>query len=495
MRNRISRRPLNTEIAAPASLTAATTPIDAHKLRPGSSITSGTAWSKAAWDYYDSVGELRYVCGWLANSLSRATLIASDVNPMTGQPTGSIEDEEVAQIVADIAGGPAGQSQMLGRLATFLTVPGDGWVAVIVRETTTGEVEEWHVLSSEEITRRGTDIYLSLADGDSHKLNPERDILTRVHRPHPRNAREADSPVRAALPILAEIVAASQTIAGSSKSRLAGNGILLLPQEISMPVAQAPTPDPDAPGLTPEEPYITDAPVSANDVMQQLQEVMTTAISDQTSAAALVPIVLKAPGDTLDKIRHIKLSSDLPSNALETRDKAIHRLAMSLDIPPEILTGLSVGNHWSAWKIDETALNTHIAPMLTLICDALTDAVLRPLLRAQNHPNPDSVTIWYDATALATSPDRTDHATTAYEKGVITGDAYRRELGFDTTDAPTLSTTEERTQYITELILRRPELLPALGPEIGIHVPPNTTITPSTTNAPTSPPQAQTPQT
>lgn len=485
---RITRRTAaQAEIASPA-LTAATTPVDVRSQSRSRKI-SASKWAKQAWDFYDSVGELRYVCGWLSNSLSRVSLVASDVNPMTGQPTGETEDESVAGIVADIAGGPAGQSQMLGRLATFLTVPGEGWVAVLARQDDDGrQYEEWHVIAADEMTHRGTDLLLQLEDGTDHAFDPDADILTRVHRPHPRSARDADSPVRAALPILMEITRMSQAIEGAGKSRLAGNGILLLPQEISMPMAEPPKADPDAPGLTSSEPTIVDQPVSANDVMQQLQQVMTTAIADRTSAAAMVPIVLKAPGEVLDKIRHVKFESDVTEMSLKTRESAIHRLALSLDVPQEVLTGMSGANHWSAWQIDEAAIKTHISPMMTVICDALTEAVLRPLLRAVNHPDPDSVVIWFDLSNLSQRPNRTEDAITLYDRGAISGDALRSVLGFDESDRPGELDEEARVSLLLEVLRSAPALFPTIAPMLGIELPEGTVQGPVSSRAPADPP-------
>lgn len=341
---RVARRPITgAELASPA-LVAAATPV-----KTGNStkkVAEATGWKKEAWDFYDTVGELSYVCDWLGDALSRARLIASDIAD-DGRPTGATADTTVASIVADIAGGPAGQSTMLGRLATNLTIVGEAWVTILTRDTDLGSVEEWHILSADEMTTRGSEILLTLGDDTTHVFNPDVDLLTRVHIPHPRNARESAAATRSALEPLRELAGTAASIRGATRSRLAGNGILLLPQEISMPMAAPPTGDPDAPGLpAPEQPVMEDRQVTAQDVMGQLQQVMTMAIQDPSSAAAMVPIILKAPGEHLDKVRHITLESEVTEMSLRTRDSAIRRLALSLKVPPEMLLGLSQGNHW-----------------------------------------------------------------------------------------------------------------------------------------------------
>lgn len=468
---RVTQRALSTSELASPSLTAAATHLDVANRTGGGQVAESTGWKKRAWTAYDAVGELRYVCQRIANSLSRVSLYAADIDPATGRPTTTpTENSTVSGIVNDIAGGPAGQAALLSKLVTHLTVPGEGWIAVIVRSTDAGQVEEWHVLAADEISTRGSRITLKLEDGTDHAFNAQTDILTRVHRPHPKNSRESDSPVRAALPILDEITRTSDAIDGAGKSRLAGNGMLLVPSEISMPVTEPPKADPDAPGLPPGEPVTTERSVSAQDLMVQLQQVMTTAISDRTSAASMVPIVLKASGEHLDKIRHITFESEVTETNLKTRDSAIRRLALSLDIPPEILTGVGGTNHWNAWAIDEDAINTHFAPLITIICDALTEAILRPLL-AKEQIEASAFTIWFDLSNLAQNPNRSEDAKSAFDAGVIGAGTLRRELGFTDDDAPPEDMSEsDKRQLAVQMVQRAPSLLPMLAPILGLDI-------------------------
>ena len=308
---------------------------------------------------------------------------------------------------------------------------------------------------------------LRLPDGDTHTFNDDTDLLTRLHRPHPRYGGEPWSPVRAALPVLKEIVQATQTIEAAARSRLAGNGILMVPSELEMPTTSGPSVD-DTIGLDGQDSY-TGEMVSSGTLMDELQQVMEMAISDRASAAALVPIVLTGPGEQLDNITHLKLDSDVPEIALRTRDASIHRLALSLDIPPEILTGVSESNHWSAWQIDDAAIKTHIRPMMTLICDALTDAVLAPLLEEEGF-SAEQFTVWYDASALAQKPNRGEDAVAAFDRGAISKETLRRELGFSDDDQVDLSSDEAQRDLMWEIVKQAPSMLPALAEHLGIEV-------------------------
>ena len=493
---RVARRTITTNtpsLATPDSLTAAAHRLDLKaSTNPTKSAGGDDGWKSEAWTRFDEIGELRAVCQWFAGSLSRVRLVASDVDS-EGHPTGKTDDVAAATMVADIAGGPAGQAAMLSRLAVFLTVPGEGWVAIVTRRPTPDapEVEEWHILADDEIKTMGADIIIDLPDGATHPIDPDRDSLFLIWNPHPRHTKQSDSPVRAALAILREIRRCEQTIEAASRSRVAGNGILLVPSEISLPSAAAPTaaPDPDAPGL-PAEPVAVDRPVSATDLMAALQQAMTTAIQDQSSAAAMVPLVLKAPGDHLDKIKHLSLSSEVTETAIKTRETAIRRLALSLDVPPEVLLGVADANHWTAWESQDQAINQHIAPMMTVICDALTDAVLRPLLESQGHPDPESVVVWFDLSKLAQRPDRSADAQAAYNAGAIGPEALRRELGFSKEDAPDLNSEAAKRDLAVKMVTGAPSLFPQLAEVLGFPAP---TTTPTAGGQPGTPTPAPAP--
>lgn len=499
---RVGKTEIHPSVAVPRSLTAAGQPITSTSGGGVSSSGTGggdTSWAQQGWGFFDTVGELRYVCAWLSNALSRCSIMASDVDPDTGQPTGSTEDVMAKDTVRDIAGGPAGQAALFGRMATYFTVPGDMYVAIIIRDAATAgeegaDTEEWYVLSTEEVKRSAQKVELILPDGRKHEMVDENDTLFRVHRPHPRKAQEADSPVRAAIPILREIVRLGQHVESTAKSRLSGNGIVLLPQELSMPVAAAPTGelpvDPDAPGLptpdgglpapsagTPEGAQdsggMVTRSVTANDVMQALITAGATAVDDPSSAAATVPIILQAPGEFLDKIKHLTMGTEFTEVVMKLREAATKRLALSLDVPAEILLGTGDMNHWSAWQMEESAIKLHVEPLMVMIVDALTEFVLRPMLKLQGHPDPESVVIWYDTTGLAMRPNRSQDAKDAHDRGLLSGRATVEYLGFTDADMFDPDDPAQLKSFVISLVLKNGALLsdPVIASILGIELP------------------------
>ncbi|MBF6138139.1 hypothetical protein IU501_34790 [Nocardia otitidiscaviarum] len=433
-------------------------------------------WQTRAWEMYELSGELRYVCSWLSGALSRCRLVGSEIDPETGRPTGETENAKVNKIVRDIAGGLNGQAQMLGRFGVFLTVPGEGYLAVITRpdgRPGDGEMEEWHLLDRSEITLKGGGaVDLTLADGSKHEYNPDRDVLVRVWDPHPRNSQEADSPVRSALPALAEIVQTTDTISHAGKSRLIGNKILFVPQEMSLPrTYPAPTAipvDPDAPALPPP---VQQLQASPQDLQDMLFEVAEAASADQNSAAAHLPIIASVAGEWTDKVKLVDLHSDVTAEQLKVREAAIRRLALGLDIPAEVLLGISEMNHWNAWAMGESAVSVHVVPLLELICDAITTGLLRPILEREGL-DPDQYVVWHDTTALTQDPDRKQEALDANDRGALTNESLLKHLGFTVEeDGYDLDTAEGWRRFARDVAARKPELLPILAPVAGIPLP------------------------
>jgi hypothetical protein len=142
-----------------------------------------------------------------------------------------------------------------------------------------------------------------------------------------------------------------------------------------------------------------------------------------------------------DAMAHFKFDTEVSQTALDTRERAIKRLALGLEVSPERLLGLSTSNHWNAWMVTEDDVKVHLVPVLTLIAAAFTRQVLRPALEVLGI-NPDLYAIGVDATEITQDPDRKAEALAAHARGAITSTALRRYLGFNDEDGYDLSTME-----------------------------------------------------
>ena len=88
-------------------------------------------------------------------------------------------------------------------LGINLTIAGDCFI--VGRGTDDPDSDEWYVVSTSELRRWGNRISQINADGSKEELDPSKDLVIRVWTPHPRRNLWADSPTRAAMPMLWEI--------------------------------------------------------------------------------------------------------------------------------------------------------------------------------------------------------------------------------------------------------------------------------------------------
>jgi hypothetical protein len=220
--------------------------------------------------------------------------------------------------------------------------------------------------------------------------------------------------------------------------------------------------------------------------MAALSEAMITPIEDRGAASAVVPIVVRAPGAVLGNAQFISFTTPLSEAAQSLRMEAIRRLALGMDMPPEVLLGTGDVNHWGAWQIDEAALKTHIEPACELICDALTRRFLIPALAGMGALVDPTLRIEADTSDLRLRPDHSADAVTLYDRLELNGSALRRETGFEEGDAP-------EPEELSAMILRKfalgqttPEVTVAAGEALGVAL----YVAPSGdgTAPPTSPP-------
>lgn len=399
-------------IEPPAALTAAAAP---PADRRDQSLKHTEKWQDEVWRYYDTLGEYNYGVWWLSNMLSRVRLRAAKLQPDSDEPD-IVTDGPAADLMMRLGGGVSGQAQLMKRTTVQLSIPGEGY---LVGEEKNG-VESWMVRSVDEI--RVQSGQYSVMDENSVNLGQDwrplakESLVVRIWRPHDRFYHLADSPSRSAREIMRELELVNRKIQAEYLSRLASAGLVAFPNEIDFPVREE----------------FADAP---NPFMLEWIEIAAEAIQKPGTASAVIPIPIQGDADVIDKIKHIDFTMKIDEKIIEKRESAIKRLATKLDMPGEVLLGMGDVNHWSAWQLEEGALKTHIAPLAEIICDSLTRGYLQPRLAASGE-DPGEWVVWYDMSELALRPDKSDNATLAYDRLELSGEAYRREMGFDEDDAP-----------------------------------------------------------
>lgn len=442
----LPRRPTRTKPARSQpmeSMVAAASVISSQQIKR----TSHESWQAEAWDMYDEVGELRFVANAVAGAMSHARLFVGRLDQGDRNDPEEVEDGMPIEIFRQLGGGPTGKAELLRRLAIQLFVPGDGWIVGLPpdaldppdaprrpgeaigpdgdREVRLSDLS-WHVFSVTEVKFRSGQIEINLGGNEKRTVSEDDCHLIRVWRPHPRRWWTADSPVRSNLPILRELIGLTKHIAATIDSRLAGAGLLVLPESVTVMGDIAESPDEDDDG-------------EVDPVLAALMDAMITPIKNRDSAAAVVPVLLKASDEAAAAIGQnslIRFSTPFDEKSKDLRDEAIRRLALGLDTTPEMLLGMGSVNHWSAWLLDEINAKIHIDPVLSMICDAITTAFLRPALEEANVPDADKYVVWWDLSDLTLRPDRSAEATAGKQMGILSDEAWRRETGFNETDAP-----------------------------------------------------------
>lgn len=382
---------------------------------------------QAAWGFYKNTPEVRFFANWIGNAMSACRLYAG-----RRRPDGTIEpapdDHRAAQLVATIAGGPDGQTQLLRNFGRHLAVAGEGWAVVQPRIEQEGE--DWHVLSVLEITSKSgsleaeiNGLKVTIPAGTPDVLDSPGDATAaagiRVWDPSPERHLAADSPVLGSLELLDELRLLSAAVRAIARSRLTGRGVLFVPHGARFPTT---------PGAKSD---------AQDDLLDVFMEVAETAYRDPESAAATVPILIELPAEAIAAIQHLTFESAFDELAIKLRQEVLTRFANGADIPAEILLGMAAVNHWGTWALTSEAIRLGIEPRLGLVAHAFTTQWLQPILEGEHDPDASQWMVCADSSPLRVSTNRAQTALEVFDRGGISDVALRRETGFDEADAPT----------------------------------------------------------
>lgn len=464
------------------------------KERGQKSGTSAQGWQADAWDMFNLVGEERFLATTLAGRMAQARIYVGrlDDNEPDNDPI-PVTSGLPFEVFQTLGGGsPKARAAIVERAGQNLFMTGDCWNIGIPKSMMDppGEGEEdgapvrslrdgidpfaggerdedgnidlkdlvWGAYSLTEVSFDNSGmVSIQLDAARKIKATLDEVYMIRVWRAHPEKHWEADSPTRSSLPVLRELVGLTMHVSAQIDSRLAGAGVFIVPESARRAyLTQAGIPDP-ADGTDP----FSDA----------VMDVMITAINDRASAAALVPIFLTVPDDSVDKFKHMTFSTPLDDAAQSMREETIRRLALGQDAPPELLLGVGGMNHWGAWLVREDVVTTHLEPPLGILVEAWTSQFLQPILvqLGMSEEEAKRYVVWYDVSHMIIRPNRTEDAFRLHDKGLISDAALRAVCNFDESDAPEIADEKLPVEVQTALTLVQgaPTLLASPGlPEI-----------------------------
>lgn len=388
------------------------------------------SWQVEALDAAHLLGEISFFANYVSAGLSRCRITLVDVDD-AGQAQGETENQ-VARDVLKLYFG-AEQGQMLASFGPHLALAGDSYLVGFLDEKKT-TVTDWRVVSIRALREFGGKYQIDGGGGNWRTYEKNALFLKRIFRPDFEYVDLAWSAMRAALPIVRELLILAEYRHTLLDSRLVGNGILWVPIEADFPETEE-----DQPGY----------------LQGLLHAAMAAAIKDRKSASAREPLIVEIPGDLIEKVKHMDFSSELTAIVLEMEERAQARLGVSLDVPPEVFKGVSVGNHFSAWQIEESAIKLTFEVYLGLIAAALYEGVLAQAL-ATAGLDPTKFQGGFDSAALRLRPSRGQDAKELGAAGIISAEAVRDANGFLDSDAPEAKTAE---QIALELIQADPKLI------------------------------------
>lgn len=437
--NALAVAPPKEQAGEPGSLTASGERV--NRQRAESIRQLSQPWQARSFAYYDVLGEIKYAGQFYARMLAPLRLYVAELDE--NNEWVETDDEKAIATLDRIQDPGGGTSKILASYGRLMFLTGEAYL--MGTKDPDGDGEAWEVLSTDEL-RPQDGSYVrykapSLApqelkepsDEDFEPIDEDHAYVYRLWQSSPRFSQLADATMQGVLDLCEELVLLTQAVRSRARSRLAGAGVLFIDDRIS-PAPPEPGPDED-----PEEDIF----------LSDLIEAITTAIVDEGAASAVVPHLVRVPvpeGMTLsDMVYHLQVVDPMqlyPETGL--RFEIIRRIAIGLDMPPEILTGTGDVNHWGSWQIDEQTWKGHGAPKADQFVDDLTGSYFRPTLKAAKHPKWNRFRVLYDASAVINHPDRFKDAKEAWDRGAIGLKPLRDAGGFKDNDAPTQEDRAER---------------------------------------------------
>jgi hypothetical protein len=275
--------------------------------------------------------------------------------------------------------------------------------------------------------------------------------IARLHQPDPEFSELPDCLLRKALPDCRQYVQLRDVIDAAIRSRLSA-GALLVDESLSF----GPANEADDPG---------DDEESIDPLTLDLLDHMGAPIEDLSSAASMVPLVLRGEGEQLKNVRMLDLSNDGRNlDALQVqRKEVLTSVGMILDAPPEMMTGRGELNHWTGFAVDSDFSSKHVIPLGELIASFSTEGYLQSMLVEYEGFDDADAGSWvyrFDASNITAKADKGVTFIRLYDRKVISEASLRQANGATEADAPTPE--ERRERMLLELVAANPTYAPLL---------------------------------
>lgn len=345
------------------------------------------AWQQAVWELWRRLGEIRFPTAFLARQIGRLDWhVYIDGVELP-------HDAGLEAIDHAVRGMSRADACYLAALN--LEVGGEGWLIEIepdVRQIYSPVTPNVKALW-EEAQNAGR-------------------LAMRFWTPDPTRPDQADSSVATALEPGEELLTLSALSRSQSRSRISQAGIVFFPSELF---------------------DVIDEDVA--DIQQDLEETITAGIEDERSPSAMVPIVMQAPNEYIQGVRHLVFERPYDDLIADKQERAIRRISLALDIPPEVLTGTGSSNHWNAWSVSNETYTSHLEPLATEVAALFADAIAWD--RTDDRGVAPAVMVVPDSGPVLAKRSTVRDALDAAKLGAVGLGYVRESIGATEADAPT----------------------------------------------------------
>jgi hypothetical protein len=356
-------------------------------------------WQKRVLHYHQCVPEVHAAASFVSGTSSRLTF----ESPKIPDNTQSVIDRSLRTFDN-------------GRAAQLLFLVGEYYA--MWRYDAARNMVLWDILSPLEVEFKDKKPFKvrDFKTGDMRPLDSDERIF-RVWYPDARDRSRADSAHRSLLDVLEAMYLHQLADTTVATSRLAGAGILYIPDDElpSVPVADGGTAEPG----------------TREYVEQLIGGSMVSSLKNRDVHDALVPVMMFGSSDHASGLKHTLLERPDDADAFASRMKAYtERYSIGIDLPPEIVTGMGSVTRWTAAKVDQNFWAYYLAPMNQITADALNANFVEQLAGELNQ-NLNDVDLIVQGTNVIQKPDLTEAAIRLKDLNVISDAAAARAAGFN----------------------------------------------------------------
>lgn len=415
-----------TSIGRPTSIQGAAVPMRRRDLKSPNRRTRGPGdtLETKTWTWYRAVPAISNYVTVLSNAADLVSYYPGLLDPEASEPI----KQDIGPVfeVWEGLGGEAAVSEWISSFVTHLSVPGQAWFVPLTRPNLLAQITgpladdldmediHWEVVSTADLKR--------LLDLPPEKGIPEDDNrIWRVYEPDPENSKDPTSAVRRVAAQANILTLIDRRVETDLYSRIYA-------------------------GVWPLPSTLRDVKNQKGKYWDEVLEEGLLAAAEPGALEARVPLLAFVELQELQAMREpIKLFIDDGDRLAKLKAETLKDLAVGLDAPMELTTGMNTLNHWGAWLVREETYSQHLDPLIVRTLRSL-NPWWHAQLEAAGISNFEDYVLWRNPATAINRPNSFQEAMNLHDRFVISDDSLRRSADKDDTDAPDDEEIERRIE-------------------------------------------------